>query len=162
MPADAEPEREDPVGSSALPSAVVDAVRGQPIIGAAESAALFITVRADGFPHVTLLSRAELATSGDRLLVALAGTTTPGNLDRTGHATLLIVVDDTAHSCDVAVHTREASSGRVGYAMDLVSHRADSLGIPLTPITYTTPPELPSVERWDASSRLLEALAPRG
>ena len=145
--------------SPSLPPAVAAALRGQPIIGASESASPFVTVRADGFPHVTLLSRAELDTVGAHLLVALAGTTTPANLDRTGQATLFVVVDDTAHSCDLAVDIRCEHAGMVGYAMRLVAHRADSLGIPLTAVRYTTPPELPSVERWDTSRQLLAALA---
>ena len=143
-----------------LPGPVADALRGRPTIGASEAASLLITNKSDGFPHVTLLSRAELEVGADgRLLVALAGSTTPANLDRVGQATLLVIVDDTAHSCDLRVAARLEGHGMVGYVLEPVHLRADSLGIPLTPIRYTTPPELPSIERWDASGHLLAELA---
>lgn len=145
-----------------VPSPVAEALEGRPVVGAREAASTLLTVGEDGFPHVTLLSRAELDTSAGRVHVVLAGRTTPANLERTGRATLQVIVGDTAHSCALLLERHVESDGLHGYVCRLVGHRADSLGIPLEPIRYTTPPELPSVERWDASERLLAVLRADG
>ncbi|MCC5950038.1 MAG: hypothetical protein JJT89_16425 [Nitriliruptoraceae bacterium] len=142
-----------------VPEPVATALGGRPQVGAAEAASTFVTFGEDGFAHLTLLSRAELATHDTMVFVALAGRTTPANLERTGRGTLQVIVGDTAHVCSLSVERQVESGGMRGFACRLVAHRADSLGIPLEPIRYTTPPELPSVERWDLSERVLTELA---
>ena len=151
----------EPAASPGVPQPVVGALEGTPEIGAEEAAFLILTVDVDGAPHVTLLSRAELATSGSQILVTLSGRSTPRNIDRTGTAALFAVVDDTAYTCHLQARGRAVEARMVGYRFEVISHRADSLGIPLTPITYVTPPELPSIERWATSARLLARLGGR-
>lgn len=144
-----------------MPPEVVHALAGQPRIGAREAAMLVLSVDADGSPRATLLSRAELDAEPHELRLTLAGSTTPGNLERTGRGSLLVVVGDTAHTVAFDVVARVEEAGMTALAAVPVTHRSDSLGIPLEPITYTTPPDLPSVERWDRSRALLARLRDR-
>lgn len=151
----------EPSPVTGLPRPVARALAGTPEIGAEEAAFLVLTIHEDGAPHVTLLSRAELASVEDELMLTLAGRSTPDNMDRTGTAALFAVVDDTAYTCQLRVLDRLVEAGLVGYRLAVTGHRADSLGIPLSPIGYVTPPELPSVERWTTSARLLDRLVER-
>jgi hypothetical protein len=43
--------------------------------------------------------------------------------------------------------------------MSVTGHKADSLGIPLSPIGFVPTPEIVRLEYWDASRRLLRELA---
>jgi hypothetical protein len=144
-----------------LPSEVEAELRGRPAVGDVEPVLVFLTVGEEGFPHVTLLSRAEVEPSRHGVMLALAGRTTPANLDRSGRGTLFVVSGDTAHSVDLRVVDRVSRDGMTGYRTRVVGHRADSLGIALSPLSFVVPPELPSIERWQVSESVLELLTRR-
>lgn len=144
--------------SARVPKEVIKALDGLPEISGREAAALIVSVDVDGFPRVTLLSRAELDADERSVRFILAGRTTPTNLTRSGQATLFVVEGDTAYSCGLAVRRSIQEAGMHGYVADVVAVRQDSLGIPLSGISYVTPPGLPSTERWAVSRRLLEQL----
>jgi hypothetical protein len=142
-----------------IPAEVVTALAGLPVPGVSEQALPLLTVDADGFPRVCLLSRAEVDADADEVRVAIASTRTRANLERDGRACLVVVVGTTAHYVKLRVTRALDVEGRFGAALALVAHQADSLGIPLEPITYTPTAALGELERWDLSARTLAAVA---
>lgn len=126
-----------------------------------EQAFPFLTVDEKGFPHVALLSRAEVEISpdGSEILAVVASERTQANLRRDGRASL-IAVDGTVASYVKLRVVRMLDAGQVlGCAMTVAEYKADSLGIPLEPISFVTTAEIAQMESWDASERLLRDLA---
>jgi hypothetical protein len=117
-----------------------------------------LTVDELGFPHVCLLSRAELYANEHRIYAVLASPTTVNNLSRRPVATLVVILDDSAHYLKVrAAHI----SGPVPAAVifELASSVRDSLAIPLRPPRYLVTSSLPVAEAWAQSAELLASLA---
>jgi hypothetical protein len=144
-----------------LPEVVVDVLRRPVEVGHQAQAFPFLTVDAEGLPHVALLSGRELAVTGDGALVAaLMSPTTCGNLRRSGAATILIVEGDTAHSVKLRLRTIvEGDGALVGCVFDFMSHKADSLGIPLVPMSFTPTGDVARIERWETTARMLRAIS---
>lgn len=142
-----------------IPEGVLAALEGRPTVGSDEHVLQLLTVREDGVVHVTLLSRAEVDVHHGRVLIALAGHSTPANLSRTGRATLVVVDGPRCTSLALMPVARAGHAGMTGFVTLPVEAREDSLGIPLRPIGFRIPDGLPGVERWEVSAELLEILA---
>jgi hypothetical protein len=155
----ADPTFTDAADEVGIPDGVLAALEGRPSVGSDEHALQLLTVREDGFVHVTLLSRAEVATHRGRVLLALAGRTTPANLARTGQATLVVIDGPRSTSLALVPVARAEHAGMTGFVTVPREVRVDSLGIPLRPIGFRVPDDLPGVERWDTSAQLLDRLA---
>lgn len=143
-----------------VPEAVAELVRGQPQVGGDEQVFPLLTVDAAGFPHVALLSRAELDVdgAGARLLAAVAAVTTGRNLRRDRRAGLIAVEGTTAHELKLEVVELLEHDGMLGLAFAIVEHEADSLGIPLRPMRFPATDHVAVLERWDRSAALLARL----
>jgi hypothetical protein len=144
-----------------VPAALAGLLDGRPAVGGREQAFMFLTVDQAGFPHVALLSRAELAVSPDgrEVLAVVAGRRTRANLERDGRAGLVAVEGTTAHYAKLRV-TRTIDAGEsIGCAMTLAGYQADTLGLPLSPVSFVTTADLARLEDWTASDRLLRRLA---
>lgn len=118
--------------------------------GQDEQAFPFVTVDADGFPHVMLLCTAELLATNDRgaLLVAVASANARANLARNGVATLIAADGAAAHYAKLRVqHTEEYEHFAV-YTCQLAHYKRDSLGIPLRPMDFHATQEIAENERW--------------
>lgn len=144
-----------------LSAALVEAVAARPPVGAVAQAFPFVTVAEDGVPHVTLLSSRELVLDAEagEVHAVLAGRTAPANLAARPQATLVVVAGDAAHSLSLEPARTVPLEGVVGVALAVTAHRGDSIGIPLVPLGYEVTPELPGLERWDRSARVLAAVA---
>jgi hypothetical protein len=143
-----------------VPEELAKLLAGWPEPGAAEQAFPFLTVDEAGFPHAALLSRAELDVSPDRsaVLAVVASTRTRANLERDGHATLIAVGGTTAHYAKLRVTRSVTGGGALGCRLEVAAHKADSLGIPLSPVGFTATAEIGRLERWRRSRRLLARL----
>ena len=124
-----------------VPQGLARLLDGRPAVGAREQAFVFLTVDQAGFPHVALLSRAELAVSPD------------------GRAGLVAVEGTTAHYAKLRVVRTIDAGESIGCAMTLAGYQADTLGIPLSPVSFVTTAGLARLEDWAASDRLLRRLA---
>jgi hypothetical protein len=144
-----------------VPAALAGLLDGRPAVGAREQAFMFLTVDQAGFPHVALLSRAELAVSPDgrEVLAVVAGRRTRANLERDGRAGLVAVEGTTAHYAKLRVVRTIDAGESIGCAMTLAGYQADTLGIPLSPVSFVTTAGLARLEDWAASDRLLRRLA---
>lgn len=143
-----------------LPEAVGALLRRPVAAGRPSQGFPFLTVDGGGFPHAALLSAVELQPGADgSLYVALAGRTTAGNVRRTGQAALLAVGGTTMHTVKLRVRRSVEAPPLLGLVLHVVSHKADSLGLALSPISYEASPQLAEEEHWDRSRDLLQHLA---
>lgn len=119
-----------------------------------EQAFPFVTVDADGFPHVMLLCTAELLATNDRtaILVAVASANARANLARAGVATLIAADGAAAHYAKLRVAETEEYDHFTVYTCHLAHYKRDSLGIPLRPMDFHATQEVAESERW-ASTR---------
>jgi hypothetical protein len=137
---------------------IVAVLAGWPEVGSWEPIFPFLTVDDLGFPHVCLLSRAELYANEHHVFAVLASPTTVNNLSRRPVATLVVILDDSAHYLKVrAVHARTPAPAAVIF--EVVSSVRDSLAIPLRPPQYLVTSSLPVAEAWARSAELLASLA---
>lgn len=115
-----------------------------------EQAFPFVTIDADGFPHVMLLCTAELLATTDRsaLLVAVASANARANLARRGVATLIAADGAAAHYAKLRVREVEEYGDFNVYTCQLVHYKRDSLGIPLRPMDFHATKEIADNERW--------------
>lgn len=145
---------------------MTEVFRGVPEVGGEEQAFLLVTAGDDGWPHVCLLSRAEIeASDGDpaevRLVVRsrrtrahLAG---PGS---SGRALLFAVVDGAARKWQLRVARTVDAGDAMAAALTVESAEDDRFpGVDLRPLHYTVPASLPSNERWTTSAALLDRLS---
>ncbi len=141
-----------------IPAAVVDALAGRPTPGVAEYAVALVTVDAEGFPHLILLSRAEVEAEDEQVRAAILGRGTRANLARDGRAVLVVVEGTTVHSLRLEMTESIEAEGHLAARFRVVDHRGDSLGIPVEGFRYTPTEELAQLERWDASASALQQL----
>ncbi|MCI2417406.1 pyridoxamine 5'-phosphate oxidase family protein [Saccharopolyspora sp. K220] len=143
-----------------VPEDLADLLLGWPDIHVDEQAFPLLTVDEDGFPHVALLSRAELDINADRsaILAVVASTQTRENIRRRGRATLIAVHGEVAHYAKLRTSTTTDQDGLLGCVFDLVWHKRDSLGIPLSPIGFQATAEIVEMEHWARTRSVLELL----
>jgi hypothetical protein len=140
-----------------VPPEIVAVLAGSPEVGAWEPMFPLLTVDEPGFPHVCLLSRAELHSDVHHVYAVLASPTTVNNLSRRSAATLMVIVDDAAHYLKLRmVHT--SGSVRTAVVFEVISSVRDSLAIPLMPPQYLVTSSLPVAEAWEQSAELLFSL----
>ena len=136
-----------------VPSVVAEVLRGHPAVGSTEQAFPFLTVDPAGFPHVCLLSRAELDVVDDEIRAVIASTRSAANLERSGLATLLAISGSTSHYLKLRMQRHRSAGGVLTAAFAVADHIVDSLGIPLTPITCLVPENLDVLEARQRSRR---------
>jgi hypothetical protein len=143
-----------------VPPEVMAALAGSPEVGAWEPMFPLLTMDEAGFPHVCLLSRAELHADASHVYAVLASPTTVSNLSRRPAATLMVIVDKSAYYLKLRViHTQ--GSVLTGIVSEVISSLRDSLAIPLTPPRYLVASSLPAAEAWAQSAELLSRLVRR-
>lgn len=148
----------DPV---TVPARVAALLRGPATVGGHDQAFPFVTVDDDGFPHAALLSRTELDLGPDDvdLRAAVRSRRTRANLEARGRAVLIAVEGDTAHYVKLRVVRSVVAGDLLACVFAVAEHKADSLGVALTPIRYAVTAEIVRAERRDATVSALRALA---
>ncbi|WP_433678264.1 hypothetical protein [Nocardia sp. CA-119907] len=142
-----------------IPEEVRQAIAGLPVIGAWNPMFPFLTIGADGFPHVCLLSRAELDTDGEYVFAVLASHGPIGNVERAGTATLMVVGQEAALYAKLVVRKRFEDDDRRGFVLAPDSIRRDTLHIPLRSPGYLATAAVAASEKWDRTARLLARMA---
>ena len=143
-----------------VPPEIVAALAGSPEVASWEPMFPLLTVDDSGFPHVCLLSRAELQADAQHVYAVLASPTTVRNLSRRPAATLVVLVADSAHYLKArAVHVGLSAPAEVVF--EVTTSARDSLAIPLKAPQYLVPRSLPAAEAWERSAELLTGLVKR-
>jgi hypothetical protein len=143
---------------TSLPPEVVNAVQGLPVIGSLEPALAFLTVNDKGTVDVCLLSRAEVASAGDRVRVVLASRRARRNLAAGRSATLVVVTGNVAYYLTLRAERVIEEPEVTAAELSVVESLADDLGIELSPMRYRVEEQLVVTEHWDRSGRLLDLL----
>jgi len=143
-----------------IPGAVSTLLAGIPTPGVADLVLPLLTTDADGYPHVCLLSRAEVEADRHEVRVAVTSRRTRANLQRDGRACLVVAEADaaTAHYLKLQVARCIEVESRLALALVVVDHTPDSLGIPLEPMRFVPNKELMESEGWAANARALAAI----
>jgi len=144
-----------------VPGEIRDMLHGRPQVGAAEQAFPFLTVDAEGFPHVALLSRAELD-PGARPQAVLAVVHSAGpraNVLRSRRALLVSIAGATAHYSKLALTRSIEAEGFLVCAFEMVADKADTIGVPIEPTLFPASERVAAIERWDVTERLLSMIA---
>lgn len=141
-----------------LPQEVVLFLAGGPVMGSAEQVVPLLSVDANGLPHACLLSRAQLDASSAEVRAAVTSLGTRANLRRGGGALILVTLGDTVHHCKLGVLRARDSHGVLLVAFEPLEHKADTLGIPLEPMTFVASPWIASLEHWDETAVMLRSL----
>jgi hypothetical protein len=143
-----------------VPPAAAAALGGPVTVGTPAQAFPFLTVGDGGAPHCCLLSATEIdvAPGGEVVYVAIAGRHASAHLAARPRATLLAAEGTTLHSLTLEVTAAVDHEGVLAAALVVTEHRADSLGIPLTPLGFVPPPEIAELEHWDRTAAALAAI----
>jgi hypothetical protein len=141
-----------------LPQEVALFLASGPVMNSAEQVVPLLTVDANGLPHACLLSRAQLDANSAEVRAAVTSLGTRANLQRTGGALILVTLGDTVHHCKLGVLRARVSHGVLLVAFEPLEHKADTLGIPLEPMTFVASPGIASFEHWDETAMMLRSL----
>jgi len=141
-----------------LPQEVVHFLAGRPVMGSAEQVIPLLTVDANGLPHACLLSRAQLDANSAEVRAAVTSLATRANLRRSAAALILVTLGDTVHHCKLGVLRAHDSRGVLLVAFEPLEHKADTMGIPLEPMTFVASPWIASLEHWDETAVMLRSL----
>lgn len=144
-----------------IPNELAKLLTGWPKIDSIEQAFPFLTVDINGFPHAALLSRSELEIAPDHstLLAIVASPRTRANLARDGQACLIAIGGTTAHYAKFSLTRSHLIEGVLACRLRVTEHKADSVGVELSPIGFQTTGDLARAEHWETSRRLLQNLA---
>ncbi len=126
--------------------------------GQAEQAFPLLTVDEARFPHVCLLSRAQLQADRRTVRVLVTSPRTRANLLRDRTATLVAVGIRDAHYCKLRTTTWIDEAWALAASLELVEHKTDRSPVPLTPMTYVPNADLERAEQWDRGVELLRQL----
>lgn len=140
-----------------VPADVVAAVSGRPVSGEWEAILPLLTVDDNGYPHVCLLSRAEVAADRQHVYAVIASPTTIANLQRCGRATLVVFGDTAATYTKLVVNSAQTSGRWLLVAFDVTTVKRDSIDIPLRPPTCRVNDDVAARENWARSAALLAA-----
>lgn len=141
-----------------LPIELREAALGLPRIGAWEQMLPLLTVDESGYPHVCLLSRAELEVDGNRVLAVIASPTTAANLVRSGTATLVVIDADHATYIKLDVLYTLEDLGCLAVTFTLHAVKRDAAGVALMPARYEVAEHLVITESWRRTEALLDRL----
>jgi hypothetical protein len=147
-----------------IPEQVSGLLLGWPAAGSDEQAFPLITVDDGGYPHVALLSRAEMdvAPTGAALLAVIASTRTRANLGRDGKAALIAVGSTSAFYLKLQLSRSFEDEGVMGCVFEAVEFKEDTLGIPLIAMGFKASTDIARIDRWELSARILGRLAATG
>jgi hypothetical protein len=152
----------DQAAGELIPAAALAVLHGEHAPdGSFDQAIPLLTVDPGGFPHVALLSRAQLRDAGtgrDLLAVVWAGRTS-AHLRATGLATVILVGGQLAWYLKMSVVGFVSREGRFGVILRLVQCVSDTAGVDLVPMGYRGSPELAVEEGWDADKEVLDVLS---
>lgn len=141
-----------------VPVEVLEALAGRPMVGEWDVMLPLLTVDDGGFPHVCLLSRAELDADDQHVYAVLASPTTIANVRRDGRATLVVVGEDAAVYCKLRAALSTDDWDWLGVTFAVESVKRDGIGIPLRAPKYLAAESVQVNENWARSAKLLNEL----
>jgi hypothetical protein len=149
------------VRGTGIPEPVHRVLRSEPEVDSGFDQAIpLLTVDGSGFPHVALLSRAQLRPSrhNGELLASVWGPGTRGNLLATRRATIVVIAAQAAYYLKLSVVSTVEHAARLGVILRMAECTVDSAGVELSPLGFRRSAELAEREDWNADARVLDML----
>lgn len=142
-----------------IPTSIVEALIGYPEVGVSDVIIPLITVDEAGYPHVCLLSRAELNADTNHIYAVVASTVSRANIWRDRRATLIIFTVRTAYYCklDAAVLRDDGDLLGVVFTILLIKEDGDE-SFHMEAPRYLPTDAIASKEHWARSRSLLHEL----
>jgi hypothetical protein len=142
-----------------IPTSIVEALIGYPEAGVSDVIIPLITVDEAGYPHVCLLSRAELNADTNHIYAVVASTVSRANIWRDRRATLIIFTVSTAYYCklDAAVLRDDGDLLGVVFAILLIKEDGDE-SFHMEAPRYLPTDAIALKEHWARSRSLLREL----
>jgi hypothetical protein len=142
-----------------IPPAVIATLDGYPQVGTPDLMIPLLTVDAAGYPHVCLLSRAELDADVNHVYAVIASTVTKANVVRDRRAALVVFGARSAVYCKLDARTISDDGALIGVVFDLHSSKVDGDdSFQMVPPSYLPTDAIASSEHWTQSRALLRQL----
>ena len=142
-----------------LPTSFVDALIGYPEIGVPDIMIPLLTVDEESYPHVCLLSRAELDADMNHIYAVVASSVTKSNILRDRRATLIVFTPRTAYysKLDAALTKEDGHLLGVVFALHSIKEDGDEsfhMDVP----RYLPTEAIALMEQWERSRSFLREL----
>jgi hypothetical protein len=142
-----------------LPKSIVDALIGYPEVGVPDVMIPLLTVDEAGYPHVCLLSRAELDADANHIYAVVASSVSKSNLLRDRRATLIVFTPSAAYYAKLDAVQFKEDGPRLGVVFTLHSIKEDGdesfhMEVP----RYLPTEAIALMEHWERSRALLHQL----
>jgi len=108
-----------------LPKSIVDALIGYPEVGVSDIMIPLLTVDEAGYPHVCLLSRAELDADTNHIYAVVASPVSKSNILRDRRATLIVFTASAAYYSKLDATPIKEDSHLLGVVFTLHSIKED-------------------------------------
>ena len=145
--------------SDQIPTAIVDGLAGFPQIDVLDIIIPLLTVDDAGFPHVCLLSRAELSADENHVYAVVSSTVSKANLVRERRATIALITPKAAYYCKLDVDFLERDDYLLGVVFSYSSMKVDGdESFHMQPPQYLPTREISESEHWNKSRPFLERL----
>lgn len=142
-----------------IPTSMVNTLIGYPEVGVSDIMIPLLTVDNGGYPHVCLLSRAELDADTNHIYAAVASTVSKSNILRDQRATLIIFTPSAAYYSKLDVALTKEDGNLLGVVFTLHSIKEDGdESFHMEPPSYLPTDAIASTERWERSRSLLHDL----
>jgi hypothetical protein len=142
-----------------IPVSIVEALIGYPDVGASDVIIPLITVDEAGYPHVCLLSRAELTADTNQIYAVVASTVSRANICRDRRATLIIFTVRTAYYCKLDAAVLRDDGALLGVVFTILSIKQDGdESFHMEAPRYLPTDAIASKENWVGSRSLLHEL----
>jgi hypothetical protein len=142
-----------------IDSSIVEALTGYPEVGVPDAIIPLLTVDEAGYPHVCLLSRAELDADASHIYAVVASTVSKSNIRRDRRATLILFTALAAYYCKLDVATINEDDGLLGIVFTVSSTKKDGdESFHMQAPNYLPTEAIASNEHWTHSRTLLREL----
>jgi hypothetical protein len=142
-----------------IPTSIVDALIGYPEVGVSDAMIPLLTVDEAGYPHVCLLSRAELDADTNHIYAVVASRASKSNILRDRRATLIVFTVGAAYysKLDAALFKEEGHLLGVVFTLHSIKKDGDE-SFHMEAPRYLPTNEIASMEHWARSRSFLREL----
>jgi hypothetical protein len=142
-----------------IPTSIVDALIGYPEVGVSDVMIPLLTVDETGYPHVCLLSRAELDADTNHIYAVVASPVSKSNILRDRRATLIVFTVRAAYysKLDAALIKEDGHLLGVVFSLHSIKEDGDE-SFHMEAPRYLPTDEIASMEHWARSRSFLREL----
>lgn len=142
-----------------IPTSIIGAITGYPEVGVPDLIVPLLTVDEMGYPHVCLLSRAELHADTNHIYAVVASPVSKSNVVRDRRATLVLFTSRSAYYSKLDADLIEEDGHMLGIVFSLHSMKVDGdESFHMETPRYLPTDEIALMEHWERSRTFLRRL----